>query len=343
MAFQLLTIIIGLLVFVGCANIPRYQFRGPFATGLSVFPYSSFQHVDNLPHVKMVSLPSKSVEKSSAAEAIELHSVVRTDTLKFKDVNDLLNLEDSNFRSTDQNRFSMSPWERLSADQVNFYSRESLLSLALVFGAGAAVANTDTDTQLQRHFQSSVRGASSIEWFDYLHSNKELGNGTYTLPIMGVAWLANEYIDGPPAFETFGKWGELSMRGFIVGAPPLVLMQHVTGGSRPFETPDGSEWHPFRDNNGVSGHAFMSSLPFITAAKMTDNPLAKSLWYVGSTIGPLSRVNDNAHFTSQVGMGWALAFIASTAIQQSDTGQRGWSVVSQAPTGSSGFGLQYRW
>ncbi len=334
----------GFLVVAGCANVPRYQFRGPFATVLSVFPHSSDQRVDNLPHLEMVSLPSKSVEESvSATDAVELDSVVCVDTLTHKEVNDSLNLDDSNFRSTDRNRVTMSPWERLSADQVNFYSRDSLLNLALVFGAGAAVANTDADAQLQRHFQSSVRGASSEEWFDYFHSNKELGNGRYTLPIMGVAWLANEYIDGPPAFETFGKWGEQSMRGFIVGAPPLVLMQHVTGGSRPFETPDGSEWHPFRDNNGVSGHAFMSSLPFITAAKMTDNPLAKSLWYVGSTIGPLSRVNDNAHFTSQVGMGWALAFVASTAVQQSDTGHRGWSVVSQAPTGGSGFGLQYRW
>ena len=234
-------------------------------------------------------------------------------------------------------------WGRLANDQANFYSRDSILALGLVFGSGAAIANSSADAQIQKHFQSSVRGASSDDWFNSLHASKELGNGVYTLPIMGAAWLANEYVDGPPAFEHFGTWGERSMRGFIVGAPPLIVMQRLTGGSRPYETNEGSEWHPFRDNNGVSGHAFMSSLPFITAAKMTDNPWEKSLWYLGSTLGPLSRVNDNAHYPSQIGMGWAMAFVAATAVQQSDTGKRGWRLLPEAPTGGSGFALSYRW
>ena len=234
-------------------------------------------------------------------------------------------------------------WKRLSADQLNFYSRESLLSLGLVFATGATVANTDTDAQLQRHFQASIRGASSREWFDFFHANKELGNGVYTLPVMGAAWLANEYIDGPPAFEGIGLWGERSVRGFLLGAPPLVVTQRLTGGSRPYENEAGSEWHPFRDNNGVSGHAFMSSLPFITAAKMTDNPWQKSFWYLSSTIGPLSRVNDNAHYPSQVGLGWALAFLSATAVQQTDTGKRGWTLLSHSPTNETGFAMQYRW
>ncbi len=236
-----------------------------------------------------------------------------------------------------------SVWGRLANDQSNFYSRDSMLALGLVFGAGAAIANSDADVQIQKHFQSSVRGATSDDWFEFLHANKELGNGVYTLPIMGVAWIANEYVDGPPAFEHFGTWGERSMRGFLVGAPPLIVMQRITGGSRPYETNEGSEWHPFRDNNGVSGHSFMSSLPFITAAKMTDNPWKKTLWYLGSTLGPLSRVNDNAHYPSQIGMGWTMAFVAATAVQQSDTGKRGWQLVPESPSGGSGFAFRYQW
>ncbi|MCY2973047.1 MAG: phosphatase PAP2 family protein [Planctomycetota bacterium] len=236
-----------------------------------------------------------------------------------------------------------SVWGRLASDQSNFYSRDSLIALGLVFGTGAAVANSNVDVQIHKHFESSVRSASSDDWFNSLHASKELGNGVYTLPIMGAAWLANEYVDGPPAFEHFGTWGERSMRAFIVGAPPLIAMQRLTGGSRPYETNEGSEWHPFRDNNGVSGHAFMSSLPFITAAKMTDNPWEKSLWYLGSTLGPLSRLNDNAHYPSQIGMGWAMAFVAATAVQQSDTGKRGWRLVPESPSGGSGFAFQYKW
>ncbi len=234
-------------------------------------------------------------------------------------------------------------WERLLGDQSSFYSKESLLAMGIAFGTGALIANTDADNQIQRHFQSSVRGATSDEWFQFLHSNKELGNGVYTLPVFGAAWLANEYIDGPPMFETFGLWGERSMRGFLVGAPPLILAQHLTGASRPYETIESSEWHPFKDNNGVSGHAFMSSLPFITAAKLTENPWRKSFWYTASAIGPLSRVNDNAHYPSQIGLGWAMAFISATAVRQTDTGRRGWSLVPHSSVTSSGVGLQYRW
>ena len=46
-----------------------------------------------------------------------------------------------------------------------------------------------------------------------------------------VAWLASEWIDGPPAFETVGLWGERSVRGVLVGAGPLLVTQRLTGGS----------------------------------------------------------------------------------------------------------------
>ncbi len=234
-------------------------------------------------------------------------------------------------------------WGRVLGDQSNFYSKESLLQLGMIFGAGAVIANSNADDQLQKHFQSSVRGASSDDWFQFLHSSKELGNGYYTLPIFGTAWLASEFIDGPPAFDQLGQWGERSVRGFLVGATPLMLMQHVTGGSRPYETLEGSEWHPFRDNNGVSGHAFMSSLPFITAAKLTENSLQKAFWYSASAIGPLSRMNDNAHYPSQIAMGWAIAFVSATAVQQTETGRRGWTLKPLSSLNSTGVALEYQW
>ena len=250
-------------------------------------------------------------------------------------------LVDSNGSSTASH--SGSVWGRLVSDQSHFYSPESMLQLGLAFGVGASFANTQLDDQLQNHFQSSVRHAPSEEWFQFLHANKELGNGFFTLPVFGAAWFANEVIDGPPIFETTGLWGERAMRGFLVGAPPLILMQHATGASRPYESNEGSEWRPFRDNNGVSGHAFMSSLPFITAAKLVDDPWKKTFWYTASALGPLSRVNDNAHYSSQVGLGWIMAYIAATAVEQSDTGQRGWTLIPQSTPNSSGIAMQYTW
>ncbi len=238
---------------------------------------------------------------------------------------------------------SPSLWKRLGSDQLNFYSADSIVFLGVVLASGAAMANTQADEQVQSHFQSSVRGATSDEWFEFLHANKELGNGLYSLPLMGAAWATGEVFEGVPWCDFAGHWGERSIRGFLVGAPPLVLLQRITGGSRPHETDEKSEWHPLRDNNGVSGHAFVSSLPFITAAKMSKEPWQKCIWYTASTVGPLSRINDNAHYTSQVGMGWALAFLSASAVEQSETGDRSWKLVSESPVGDSGMSLQYTW
>jgi hypothetical protein len=232
---------------------------------------------------------------------------------------------------------------KLLTDQRNFYSMDSMLGLTAAFGLGAIAANTSFDQQVHKHFQSSIRGASSDVWFDSLHANKELGNGIYSLPIMGSAWLLSAAMPQVEEFEVAGTWGERSLRSFVVGAPPLILMQRVTGGSRPFETTENAEWHPFRDNNGVSGHAFMSSLPFITAAKMTKNPWGKSAWYAASTLGPLSRVNDNAHYPSQIALGWILAYAAATSVDRTDTGKKGWHLLSETADGRPGMSVQYRW
>ena len=237
----------------------------------------------------------------------------------------------------------LSLMERLAKDQWRFYSTENAIPMVLVFGAGAVVANTQLDIQIQRHFRSSVLRASTDEWFEKLHSSKELGNGYYTLPIFGAAWLAKEWIDGPPAVETFGTWGERSTRGFLVGAGPVIAGQYLTGGSRPSELEKSSHWHSLQDNNGVSGHAFMSALPFITAAKMTENPIAKLIFYSGSTIGPLSRMNDNAHYPSQIGIGWCIAYLSATAIDQSDSNRPGWSLKPLTTNSGSGLAAEYTW
>lgn len=208
-------------------------------------------------------------------------------------------------------------WRRVLNDHRNFYDGHSIRLLAGGFLAGAAIANTQLDQEIQDHFQVSVRGATSDEWFEFLHANKELGNGIYTLPVFAGAWALGEYFDESPVLVKSSEWGERSLRSFLVGAPPLILAQKLTGGSRPGEHGDGSShWSLLADNNGVSGHAFMSSLPFINAAKMSENRWLKTTFYAGSLLGPLSRVNDHAHYPSQVALGWWMAFVAASAVDQ---------------------------
>jgi membrane-associated phospholipid phosphatase len=208
--------------------------------------------------------------------------------------------------------------DRIVSDHRNYYDAESFRLLAGGFLVGAVFANTSLDRQIQDHFQSSVAGATSHDWYDSLHASKELGNGVYTLPVFATAWAAGAIFDESPFFVTTGRWGERTLRSFLVGAPPLMLAQRLTGGSRPREKDRDSRWLPFQDNNGVSGHSFMSSLPFINAAKMTQRPWLKTAFYAGSLLGPLSRVNDDAHYPSQIALGWWMAYVAASAIDRTE-------------------------
>ncbi len=97
------------------------------------------------------------------------------------------------------------------------------------------------------------------------------------------------------------------LRSILVGGPPLLVLQWATGGARPTETDESSEWRPFHDNNGVSGHSFMGAIPFLSAAKMADNIWIKGSFYAASTLPGISRVNDDAHYFSQAFLGKSFA------------------------------------
>lgn len=232
---------------------------------------------------------------------------------------------------------------RLLRDQVNFYSPESLLLLGSGLGVGAIVANSNMDDAMQRHIHSSLQHANSDDWLKALHANKELGEGRFTLPIFAGAWVVGSLLPESQFSERTRTWGERTLRGFVVGAPPVILLQHATGGSRPGESPRGSEWQPFADNNGVSGHAFMGALPFITAAKMTDHLALKTTLYAASTLGPLSRTSDGAHYPSQVAIGWGIAFLAASAVTTTDDPRSRLRVFPTFSQAGSGMALEYRY
>jgi hypothetical protein len=128
----------------------------------------------------------------------------------------------------------------------------------------------------------------------------------------------------------------------LVGAPPLYCLQWAIGASRPGESSAESSWKPFQDSNGVSGHAFVGAVPFLSAAKMSDGILAKSAFYAGSTLCGWSRINDDSHYASQVVLGWCLAYASASAVDRSQT-HRSWAVVPWTPPeGGSGIGWEWR-
>lgn len=231
--------------------------------------------------------------------------------------------------------------ESIIEDHRNYYSPHNLGLLGSAFGIGAVVANTSLDHNIIRHIGVSIDGATSDDWKESLHSPKNFGNGVYTLPVFALAWGLGSLNNDRPLGAFAGEWGERSLRAFLVGAPPTVLMQRVTGAGRPGESE--SHWHFWNDNNGVSGHAFMGSLPFLTAAQTVDDRFMKCLLYAGSVAVPVSRVTDGDHYPSQAFLGWCMAWSASLAVDATQDHDTHWRTVPLIGPGYSGLALEHRW
>ncbi|QDU98694.1 phosphatase PAP2 family protein [Lignipirellula cremea] len=206
----------------------------------------------------------------------------------------------------------------IADDYRNFYSPRSLIWLAGGFAVGGLMANTGFDEGFVRDvYLENIVLAPSDEVYEKIHEPKFLGDGYYTLPLFAAAALAEPLIDDLPLGSATAEWGQRSLRTILVGGPPMLALQYATGGSRPGESSAGSKWKPLSDNNGVSGHSFMGAIPFLSAAKMTDNLWLKGGLYVASTLPGLSRVNDDDHYFSQVFLGWWMAYLAASAVDQS--------------------------
>ena len=230
---------------------------------------------------------------------------------------------------------------RILEDYRNFYSCESLVCLSAAIGAGALMANTGFDTTMQ---DAWMRGVEPTSVGTFFSDCKILGEGKYALPIFGAATVTGLLFEGGPVGDVVGEWGSRSLRMFVVGAAPMYAMQWITGASRP-DQDIGSQWHAFNDNNGVSGHAFIGAIPFLAAADMVESPLLKGTLYVCSTFVAFSRMTDDAHYPSQIFLGWYLAWASARAVDATEMRFAGFEVsVMPVPIGDlGGMAVQTRW
>lgn len=231
-------------------------------------------------------------------------------------------------------------WPNIKQDYRNYYSWENFGMLVAGFSVGAVFANSNIDSALRDEYQNHARSPGTD---NFAKVCKDFGTGGQMLPAMAAGWLAGEIFPDSACGDALGEWGGRSLRAAFVGAPPMLVMQYVTGGSRPLETSAGSRWKPFSDNNGVSGHAFVGGLVFIDAAKMTDNPWLKTGFYACSALPAWSRINDDAHYTSQALLGWWMAYCAATAVDTTQRASTDWKVVPLPVDDGVGMTIMYQY
>jgi hypothetical protein len=233
--------------------------------------------------------------------------------------------------------------ETVSGDYKTFYAGDRLIRMGIVFGAAGIAANTNIDMNIRNWYQDKVRNAQTDSWAsdsstDLSFNAKFFGEGKYLVPIALLSASVN-LIDSDTAV---GSWGAYASRAYIPGLPAMWFMQGATGATRPGDRPEGSAWTtPFGHSNGVSGHAFVGAVPFLTIAYMNpDNKLIKYPAYVASAAAAWSRVNDDKHFPSQVFLGWYMAWEAVDAVFENSGKKKGIAVAPMVDL--DGFGMMAR-
>ena len=242
---------------------------------------------------------------------------------------------------------AMSPGDRLGAywhettvhvvaDYRNYYRWHTALEMGIAVGLAAPLANTSLDQDFRDWYQQDVRSSGTDDLSSFW---KPWGEGKIFVPAWAGLAVVGKMLEDRPVFSVVGDFSDRTTRAYIVGAPPMLLMQFVLGASRPGETPDTSHWKPFDDTNSVSGHAFIGAVPFLTAANMVENPWAKGTFYALSTFTGWSRVNDDRHYLSQVCLGWYMAYLAARSVDETQHAERLVRVVPIASPQMTGFGI----
>ena len=205
-------------------------------------------------------------------------------------------------------------------------------------GVAAPFANTNIDHDFRNWWQDDVRDDFSD---DVASVFKPFGEGRYLLPAWAGLTMLRYWGPDSPWIEGPGLWGERALRAFMVGGPSLYFWQYALGAGRPTERPDSWRWTPFEDSNGVSGHSFLGAVTFVTAAQMCDEPFLKAGFYALSFVPALSRINDDAHYLSQVGLGWWFGYLSVVAVTNTDLDARV-QIVPMAMADGPGMGLAVR-
>lgn len=237
---------------------------------------------------------------------------------------------------------------RLWRDVQYQYGWYPLGELGVAVALAAPLANTHADQAVANWYQHHIRSSStdSISQVGYF-----LGYFQYMVPIYFGVWTAGRLCDESFAGAVSADWASRSLRALAIGAPEVGALQYLLGASRPNDFSgttrpdnfDGSHWRPFNDNNGVSGHAFVGAVPFLTAASMTDNCWLRGALFVGSTWSAWSRINTDSHYLSQVLLGWFIAFQSVRSVNRTEAEEHRIQIAPWIDPGITGINVFLRY
>ncbi|MCP4724506.1 MAG: phosphatase PAP2 family protein [bacterium] len=219
-------------------------------------------------------------------------------------------------------------FKRVKEGITDLYTDHNLLYMFLLAGVSA---NTNIDKEFKNYYQENIRSSGSE---DFSGRVKPLGEGLYMFPVYPVVYYLGKLSEN----SMMEEWSRRIMTAALISAPGILTSQLVLGGARPTNDTGSKWWGREHKFNGASGHTWVAALPFITAAKLTENKILKYLFYISSTATGLSRINDDAHYLSQVILGYSWAYFGVKSTFKNFQGQEKYGLYING----AGFSLYVR-
>jgi membrane-associated phospholipid phosphatase len=190
------------------------------------------------------------------------------------------------------------------------WSPSDWIKFSLILGITAAIADEEEDIQ---SWVQQNRNAKSDRIARFA---KPFGNGKYTLPALATLYCFGHFSNNDRARRT----AMVGIESFVVTGVFTEAIKHTSHKHRPMSGDlENIVWdgpNPSRANLSFpSGHAASAfALATVVASEYGENRLVPRLMYGAATLCALSRMNDNAHWLSDVVIGSAIGHFTAKAV-----------------------------
>ena len=203
-----------------------------------------------------------------------------------------------------------------------------------------AVANEEDDIQ---NWVQENRNASSDRIAGFV---KPFGDGKYTLPTLAGLYCYGHFFQSERARRT----ALIGLESFVFTGILTETIKRTSHKHRPrSEDLEGVRWDGPRFSNAnlsfPSGHTSSAfAVATVVASEYGDNAFVPPLMYGAATLCAFSRINDNAHWASDVIMGAAIGHFVAKEIIVLHGGKtdKKFSLLPVATDGRPGLSILYR-
>jgi membrane-associated phospholipid phosphatase len=184
--------------------------------------------------------------------------------------------------------------------------------LARVVSLGGGVVIADREDDIQAWIQSRRTGA----WDKVADFGRPFGDGKYVIPALGLAYACGRLVGNDRASRTALLGLEsVAVSGAITGAVKFLAHKHRPSSGAADDIPWDGPGLVTSDLSFPSGHSAVAfAVATVFAAEYSEHRLVAPLAYGAATLCAFSRMNDNAHYLSDVVVGAAIGHFTARAI-----------------------------